>query len=764
VAIDVAGDIVTSGDRSPGIRFINWQDDGEGDTVIDVSGSISTSGDGYSTDNYTGIGNQGIAVHTKYNDTFIDVSGTVTTSGENAAGILSGHKYGGTTTITSTGAVMATGEEAIGIEVEAYDGVYVQVTDVSGTYHGLDISTVEGPVEVTVDGTVVGGIDGGGIVITAPVSSSTAINADGSVGAASGLAIDTTFYDDTESEDSVTSYGVIAGNIVLGDGSDSVLFGDDADLSLLGTVDGGDDTSVADGFIDTLTFNGITADIAPDGFENFELFVVDDAQITLSGAGMLMTSGDDGYGAFVQNNSWLGFGMGVDLEGNLHVDATSAVSGAGANPTVYGDLFLEGAIDLVDGSADDTFTVTGNALSDGGVLAVDAGFSGFSAITGDGLVIEGDLTGDLLVDVNLLEEVSPEVDDPLVVVEGEVDGTVSLLNPIQGIVSFDLKEDGDSQRWYLVNDGVLYPVNAYEALNSVVGAQLLRSMGTLRQRVGAPSMWDPKERVEEGLWFRGVYDHSKGDAGLTENAGRFKGDRIFGQLGLDLLNGEKDDRSWVGTVFGTIGSSEVDNFDIAGARVGETEVDDYGFGVGFTWYRGGNFFIDAVFQMLWHDINMESLGNITANTDGDTIMASLEAGYRFDLDDGWYLSPEAQVIWSRTDIDDYEDSVVLAVVHGNKGKSVVGRFGMTLEKDDGDDFVGYLKASLVNEFEGDGGLWINGQLVGYDHSGAALELQAGGAWRLSERTYLFGEFSYTDDFSNSDVKIIGGKLGAKTTF
>jgi outer membrane autotransporter protein len=765
--IDVSGSVVTTGDYSSGVTATSKYA-----ASVNVEGSISTSGV-YAAGVYASSTHPGVLGEQTVSVTVNDVSTTGDTSHA-----ISTWSETGDTQITVTGNVLTTGNYSHGIWARSSEG-NISV-DVSGSVsaigegaHGIAAEST-GAVDITVDGTVIGGINGAGINLFTPSETHITINEGASVSAASGRAIDTGFTSDPQSDDTLDVLGAIVGDVFLHDGSSHVTFGATADLSGLGVFDAGDDNEVDDGFVDFLVFNGTTGTVYDTTFINFESITLDGAAITiLHGDGTILgTSQGDNCGISLLHGSVLDLSAGTGVLGNINVDDTSRLVAGGtlaAPQVLQRSLRLSGELDLVNNAPTAYVNIARNLESTDGTLSVDAGIGAAGdPITGDMVVVDGDLTGTLTLQVNTVGEAGAQTDDPLLVVLGDASqGDVVLGQRVDhGIYVYGLEED--DQAWYLVNDHIFEQVSAYETITSVLGTQNVSSVGTLRQRVGAASVWDAGARMAQGVWFRGQYDDTKGDAGIGENAGAFNADRLFGQLGFDLFSHEGQNTTIIASVFGTLGSSDVDNRDEAGAATGGANINDYGVGLGLTVYHGGNFFLDAVFQALWQDVDFKSANGVTAQTDANSLMGSLEVGYNFDLNGGWHLSPEAQIIFGSLDLDDYVDSDAIIVTHGGSGgdkaKSVVGRLGMTLEHNDGGNFIGYVKLAISNEFEGEGEMVFNGQTVSWDYSGTGGEVQLGGSYKIGERSHIFGEFTYADKFSGQGLRNIGGKAGVKVGF
>ena len=182
--------------------------------------------------------------------------------------------------------------------------------------------------------------------------------------------------------------GSIVGSVYMGDGSDIVAISN-IDLSTIPTLDGGDDTLIADGFIDTLTLSNTS--VATTELLNWEKIVLD-ATTFASPNNTLSTGTDAGYGLFLTNGSLLNAGTTFNLTGNLDIDSTSTFQGYGAGSGVYaisGSVTNGGTITTQDGAAGDVITVGGDYTGvSGSTYKIDTVLGNDSSTT-DNLAITG---------------------------------------------------------------------------------------------------------------------------------------------------------------------------------------------------------------------------------------------------------------------------------------------------------------------------------------------------------------------------------------
>ncbi|PWB16025.1 hypothetical protein DCO45_18110 [Comamonas sp. JNW] len=112
----------------------------------------------------------------------------------------------------------------------------------------------------------------------------------------------------------MASGAVVSGNVVLGDGSDSLTI-NGTDISQIALIDGGDDVSLADGYIDRLTLVGINGPQPGSKFLNWErISLTGNSDLSLTGS-TLVTGGGSVAGEAM--------GLVVDAGSSLRVQETA---------------------------------------------------------------------------------------------------------------------------------------------------------------------------------------------------------------------------------------------------------------------------------------------------------------------------------------------------------------------------------------------------------------------------------------------------------
>lgn len=252
-------------------------------------------------------------------------------------------------------------------------------------------------------------------------------------------AVDPTGFAMTDnSGNSVVTVGnaAVTGGFRMGNGSDALTF-NGTNMSNVGTLDGGDDATTADGMTDTLTLDGIS---------NFTR--------------NLQTAGQE-----VENWEAVNINGGTaDLVGTMTTGQLALGKDASGNPA---------ALTIGAGTVGDTLTVTGNYVGAGGGLTLD---TDASTHTSDKLVVGGSTSGITALGLNDLTPTagtSDRVDIEVVDVAGTSPGSAFVLAngpAMLGGTNYTLGQ-GDASKGQNVNDWFLVaqlcPPTAGQALGCV---------------------------------------------------------------------------------------------------------------------------------------------------------------------------------------------------------------------------------------------------------------------------------------------------------
>ena len=626
---------------------------------------------------------------------------------------------------------------------------------------GIDArSTPTEAIAITVSGVTTGGGAGYyGIMTTTGAMGTTTITLDAGavVSATSGNAI---FNDEGDSTTTVNTGASVLGAITLNDGSDDLIFagGDFAGVTLF---DGGDDSDVADGFIDTLTFAGSSGAVDGSLIVNWEALVI--------GAGSTIS---------FSNNMITVPTTTIASGGTL--DATGG--GAGLL-TINGDVTNDGVLTMVDGAAGDNTTINGDYKGTG-ELNTDVDFAKTVA---DVLKVNGDVTGGTTtVNANYI---SPSIDaegkNILVVdVSGTSNaGDFALSNPIVGAFAYSFDQIGSD--WFLQLSGYNPAVPTYEVLPQVLSG--LNTLSSMQQRTGGRSFTgaatqsfaslgaDTKAASVDGyngaygdtqpaIWARIQGSQSDVQPSVSTSGARFDTRRWQLQAGIDGELASTGNGRWILGVNGSLGRSSADVFSTYGN--GSISVDSYSAGLTATWFGDDGLYVDGQAQFSWFssDLRSATLGSLVTNNDGNGRAFSLELGKRIDMGGGWVITPQAQIMASTVSFDSFIGPNGEAVSLRD-GDNVTGRLGINFQRQVSDTFSFHALANVYSQFTGQSQVIVSGTSLVNRPDQWSGEIGVGGSVKIGGNTTLFGEATIATSLENfGESNQFSGIAGVKVNF
>ena len=311
----------------------------------------------------------------------------------------------------------------------------------------------------------------------------------------------------------------------------------------------------------------------------------------------------------------------------------------------------------------------------------------------------------------------------------------------------------------------------------------LNTVPTLQQRVGnrfwsgngagvasqgadaaqeqAPVPEDAATLVESrGFWGRIEASHTQVDPKVATTISEYDFDIFKMQAGLDAPLHEDEAGVLVGglTVHYGHASSDVSSF----YGNGDIKTDGYGFGGTVTWYGKDGLYVDAQGQLTWYDsdLNSDDLGQLANGNNGFGYTLSVEGGQRIELSNSLALTPQAQLVYSSVNFDDFTQTIDgrdAADVSLLDGDSLRGRLGVTLDKEtswQADNGLlsrsnVYGVANLYYEFLD--GTAVNVSGVSFSNRGERLwgGIGAGGSYNWNDDKYsLYGEGSVNTSLAN----------------
>lgn len=479
-----------------------------------------------------------------------------------------------------------------------------------------------------------------------------------------------------------------------------------------------------------------------------------------------------------------------------------------------------GVITLQDGVAGDVFGVTysssasshsgGTFTSQGGSLYLDTVLNqgGAAASLSDILVVDGTQTqeatrlhvlnaggagakttgnGILVVEVR---DDTRSAADAFALANGPLFAGAYEYNLFKGGIT--TPNDGD---WYLRSQLSTGAQTANPYADALIKFGQL-SIGTLQQRTGnrlwpneAPAQplitkapvkapaygGTTSEVVGGGLWGRLVGQHGSYD---PSSGAAYDADTYLGQVGAEGVVHETGDGALVVGLIGTYGSQDIDvgvsRDPVTGARRrGSIDTDAYGAGFNVTWLGTDGLYVDGVGQYTWYDSDLSSsdFGRLAEGNHGDGYALSLEIGKRLALSGGWSWVPQAQLIYSSVDFDDFtmvNPDDTLTRVSAGDGDSLLGRIGVRLETlgtNGTQRFQGYGIVNLTYEFLD--GTSVRVGATELDQQGQDFwgEIGLGGTYAFNDRVSLYGEARYASSLEDAgDSYSYGGNIGLRVNW
>jgi outer membrane autotransporter protein len=466
-----------------------------------------------------------------------------------------------------------------------------------------------------------------------------------------------------------------------------------------------------------------------------------------------------------------------------------------------------GLVDMRGNAAGNRLTVLNSYVGRNGVVAMNTNLSPSGAPTDQVVIDGGTATGMTALRIhNLSDGGARTTGDGIMVVNAANGGTTSTNafslghRVVGGPYEYGLfrggASAGSSDSWFLKTTGVrgetsLYPV--LPAMGVLYGGKLL---DTLDQRWGA---WVPDEelapirvasnttsglinnykadeirRLPEGTWGRIIYQHGKRDGmahGVSGVGASFEHDFYAMQGGIDLYRDTVLDGHRVyGGIYGAIGRGDGDAKHFDGRHAGSNSFDAYTIGGYWTHFGPQNWYVDTILQATWYDAKGQGNKATQAlETDGIGYSASLEGGYPFKLDRGWLLEPQAQLIWTRLNMDDASDAG--GTVNFDTAKSLTGRLGARLARswNVGRDEKPMMRSiwgrlSTWREWNGDMRVHFQSDTgpVTYrsDISGSWWEINGGVTAQVNQSSYVTATVSYYKSY-DGNFYAADARLGLK---
>lgn len=851
-----AGDIVTLSDRSHGVTSVSINFGSTAASTAAVTGGTITTGTVGSYGAYATTVGRGSANALMTAGT---ISTTGVESHGIAAAALGGASTASANTVMNGGSIATSGSASHGLSSQTAGSGMAQVAMSAGNVaatglnsDGLRATSAAGSYNVDVVGGNLAGGSGTGAAIhtlaaaggTVDIGTAATVN-----GAASGIAIRDgdaagTGTDALGGNAVVTTAGTVTGDALLGLGNDSLalaggsftgnIYGDDrvasaadgndsftwtggtltggffgqngSDSALVSApgytgstvLNGGDDVSAADGWVDKLILQGVTATAGGAQLVNWETIHIENARLTLAGAPLVVGAGADASGA----------PMG------LFVNSGSSLLMGQPAFAITGDLHNSGLVDLRNpsGVPGNVLTVNGNYAGTNGLVNINTALGGDASAT-DKLVVNGNTSGTTRVQVNNTGGAGAQTVNGIQVVQ--VNGTSSvgnftLASPVQaGAYEYGLHRggntDGDANSFYLGSaylsppmwplpdppvvqpqPEVWRPAVPGYVLGQVASNELgLGLLGSLHKRVGEQQTfkWDhcgcddkaPADQVWGRLHAQRVDIDGKRQFGSEQNL-------QFVQFGKDLSiahSGDPGDKSRTHTGLSMgYGRTTTDFNDRRrgdagmGYDTGKMKGQMATLGAYHTRYADNGSYLDLVGQLhAVHNKYTDKYGG-EGTQKGAGFGLSAEVGRPWQIGESqWLIEPQAQLSYQATRYRGFSDDV--SSVDGFTGQSLRARLGGRLAWNDKADRADkltrtntfYVTANLLHEFMDPETVTVGGTSVSEDWAKKTwAEIGVGAQLPLSKSTYLYGGLQYQRSLGDRSREGVSGQLGVRVAW
>lgn len=383
-----------------------------------------------------------------------------------------------------------------------------------------------------------------------------------------------------------------------------------------------------------------------------------------------------------------------------------------------------------------------------------------AAGVGDKLVVSGNASGNHQLAIQNTGADVAKDQPPLEVVKtgggdaqfGVIGGQVDL-----GTFVYDLQKQGND--WFLVQrpgDVVAPGTRSVLGLFSAAPTVWYGEAASLRSRMGELRMGNS----EGGVWSRAYgnrYNLSAG--GGVDYKQNQRGISVGADGAMPVSDGQLR--------LGVMGGYSRSDLDLAAGTTGS--VDSYYVGVYGTWLADNGYYVDALAKLNRFqnksDVRMSDGQRSAGNYDNHGVGMSVEAGKRFELDDGVFVSPFAQVstLWVQGEKYSLDNGMQ---ARSNKANSLLGKvgtqLGQTHQMDSGGRFDYYGKVALAHEFADNNRVKVNGNRFSNDLSGSRAEFGVGAAIQVSDRLQLHTDLDYAK--GRNIEQPWGLSLGARYNF
>ncbi|GKX60358.1 autotransporter [Leminorella grimontii] len=463
-----------------------------------------------------------------------------------------------------------------------------------------------------------------------------------------------------------------------------------------------------------------------------------------------------------------------------NMTASSTITGLSGQPT-SGLQLDNGYVNLVsDGQNYKTLTVS--ALSGSGTFALNTELNdGGSNTRSDLLHVTGKASGSYLLIVNNTVGAGAQtVEDGIRVaqLDGDSVGTaVALGRPVTaGEYEYLLYQGGESDAndWYLRSQLASPSPTPSQSYNPsvpgyVIGPYLNRmygfdTIGTLHERVGDQENLRKNQEFNQGVWGR---IHG-GQTKSYKDRFTYDAETWFAQFGGDLYQsyGESGARTHAG-VIATLGQVTANAKDALrplykgrSEKTGSVNSRGYGVGAYYTRYAANSAYIDTVAQYTHYHNSYNSVYGDDASQGGDGVTLSVEVGKPFKNANGWFIEPQAQIMYQYLHLDAMNDGV--AAVSSTSDNSGLARLGARAGYDSAatSNIHPYVTADVISVIGRSPDVTVSGTTFNQNYSSQWGEVGGGVTGDMTKNVTFYTTLKYKQGF-DGDMHGVTGDVGLR---
>lgn len=304
--------------------------------------------------------------------------------------------------------------------------------------------------------------------------------------------------------------------------------------------------------------------------------------------------------------------------------------------------------------------------------------------------------------------------------------------------------------------------------NAAIMDNLHKRLGELRHEESRPE----GNGGEMFLRYIGSNMTYKTNVGFKQFGYDFDMDYSAVQLGGNLLRLDGDKDSLRGGLAYTHGNNRVRPK--AADGFSSTTFNSDSIALYLSWQRQNGFYMDGALSLDRHrgetDIPRQKE---VGSPKGKSWSASLESGYPYLFDNGLKLEPQAQLMYTRINMDNFIDEDRTTVDYQNYSQTI-GRLGLRADRtwidDAGRQYTPYVRANYYRGWGGEAKTTIGAEGFDVSHTftsgkfGQIGELGVGGTATFKKDVSLYAEVDYRKEINSNGAKGWGYTGGVRWTF